>query len=154
MVIYSCIYYWYCFLVLKFGLLMFLIQYSLQVKSKFKGHQKRITSLAFPNALNVLVSLGADAHVRTIILSKKQLLICSVLIYKSKLWSYLDCIQMIHFDMWFSALVYARNKWLGETKFQVCLSSSSWEILLQGFCSTVETFPRHVQWILQNFFYL
>jgi hypothetical protein len=114
------------------------------VESKFKGHQKRITSLAFPNALNVLVSLGTDAHVRTITLDKRQLLICNVLIYKSKLWSYLDCMQMIHSDMWFSALVYARNKWLGETKFQVCSSSASREILLQGFCSTVETFPEHV----------
>ncbi len=34
-----------------------------QVKSKLKGHQKRITGLAFSNALNVLVSSGADAQV-------------------------------------------------------------------------------------------
>ena len=35
----------------------------LQVKSKLKGHSKRITGLAFSNVLNVLVSSGADAHV-------------------------------------------------------------------------------------------
>lgn len=34
-----------------------------QVKSKLKGHQKRITGLAFSNSLNVLVSSGADAQV-------------------------------------------------------------------------------------------
>lgn len=33
------------------------------MKSKLKGHQKRITGLAFSNALNVLVSSGADAQV-------------------------------------------------------------------------------------------
>ncbi|CAN6450976.1 unnamed protein product [Victoria cruziana] len=31
-----------------------------EVKSKLKGHQKRITGLAFSNSLNVLVSSGAD----------------------------------------------------------------------------------------------
>lgn len=34
-----------------------------EVKSKLKGHQKRITGLAFSNSLNVLVSSGADAQV-------------------------------------------------------------------------------------------
>ncbi|KAL6002294.1 Protein TOPLESS-RELATED PROTEIN 2 [Asimina triloba] len=33
-----------------------------EVKIKLKGHQKRITGLAFSQALNVLVSSGADAH--------------------------------------------------------------------------------------------
>ncbi|XP_007023214.2 PREDICTED: topless-related protein 4 isoform X1 [Theobroma cacao] len=33
-----------------------------QVKSKLRGHQKRVTGLAFSNALNVLVSSGADAQ--------------------------------------------------------------------------------------------
>ncbi|KAJ6834127.1 topless-related protein 1-like isoform X1 [Iris pallida] len=33
-----------------------------EVKSKLRGHQKRITGLAFSNALNVLVSSGADAQ--------------------------------------------------------------------------------------------
>jgi WD40 repeat protein len=33
-----------------------------EVKSKLKGHQKRVTGLAFSNALNVLVSSGADAQ--------------------------------------------------------------------------------------------
>ncbi|CAI0390933.1 unnamed protein product [Linum tenue] len=33
-----------------------------EVKSKLKGHQKRITGLAFSTSLNVLVSSGADAH--------------------------------------------------------------------------------------------
>ncbi|GAB4832839.1 RNA polymerase II associated Paf1 complex subunit Tpr1 [Ancistrocladus abbreviatus] len=33
-----------------------------EVKTKLKGHQKRITGLAFSNALNVLVSTGADAQ--------------------------------------------------------------------------------------------
>jgi len=36
---------------------------SLQVKSKLKGHTKRITGLAFSHVLNVLVSSGADAQV-------------------------------------------------------------------------------------------
>lgn len=36
---------------------------SLQVKSKLKGHSKRITGLAFSHVLNVLVSSGADAQV-------------------------------------------------------------------------------------------
>ncbi|KAK6941684.1 WD40 repeat [Dillenia turbinata] len=34
-----------------------------EVKTKLKGHQKRITGLAFSNALNVLVSSGADSQV-------------------------------------------------------------------------------------------
>ncbi|CAN6460946.1 unnamed protein product [Victoria cruziana] len=33
-----------------------------EVKSKLKGHQKRITGLAFSQSLNVLVSSGADAQ--------------------------------------------------------------------------------------------
>ncbi|KAG4911286.1 hypothetical protein JHK87_057402 [Glycine soja] len=33
-----------------------------EVKSKLKGHQKRITGLAFSTNLNILVSSGADAH--------------------------------------------------------------------------------------------
>ncbi|XP_031479971.1 topless-related protein 1-like [Nymphaea colorata] len=33
-----------------------------EVKSKLKGHSKRITGLAFSNSLNVLVSSGADAQ--------------------------------------------------------------------------------------------
>ncbi|RWW16846.1 hypothetical protein GW17_00019249 [Ensete ventricosum] len=34
-----------------------------QVKTKLKGHQKKITGLAFSQSLNVLVSSGADAQV-------------------------------------------------------------------------------------------
>ncbi|KAK3436843.1 hypothetical protein EUGRSUZ_C01368 [Eucalyptus grandis] len=34
-----------------------------EVKTKLKGHQKRITGLAFSNVLNVLVSSGADSQV-------------------------------------------------------------------------------------------
>ncbi|XP_059643467.1 topless-related protein 4-like isoform X2 [Cornus florida] len=34
-----------------------------EVKSKLKGHQKRVTGLAFSNVLNVLVSSGADAQI-------------------------------------------------------------------------------------------
>ncbi|XP_022714819.1 topless-related protein 4-like isoform X2 [Durio zibethinus] len=33
-----------------------------QVKSKLRGHQKRVTGLAFSNVLNILVSSGADAQ--------------------------------------------------------------------------------------------
>ncbi|XWS08546.1 hypothetical protein CRYUN_Cryun40dG0011800 [Craigia yunnanensis] len=33
-----------------------------EVKTKLKGHQKRITGLAFSNSLNILVSSGADAQ--------------------------------------------------------------------------------------------
>ncbi|KAJ9692695.1 hypothetical protein PVL29_011670 [Vitis rotundifolia] len=33
-----------------------------EVKSKLKGHQKKVTGLAFSNVLNVLVSSGADAQ--------------------------------------------------------------------------------------------
>lgn len=35
----------------------------LQVKTKLKGHQNRITGLAFSQTLNALVSSGADAQV-------------------------------------------------------------------------------------------
>jgi len=38
-----------------------------QVKSKLKGHSKRITGLAFSNLLNVLVSSGADAQVSSLL---------------------------------------------------------------------------------------
>ncbi|KAJ3677253.1 hypothetical protein LUZ60_002977 [Juncus effusus] len=34
-----------------------------EVKSKLKGHSKRITGLAFSNALNVLISSGADSQI-------------------------------------------------------------------------------------------
>lgn len=34
------------------------------MKTKLKGHQKRITGLAFSNVLNVLVSSGADSQVK------------------------------------------------------------------------------------------
>jgi WD40 repeat protein len=37
--------------------------FLVQVKSKLRGHSKRITGLAFSNVLNVLVSSGADAQV-------------------------------------------------------------------------------------------
>jgi WD40 repeat protein len=37
--------------------------FLMQVKSKLKGHSKRITGLAFSHLLNVLVSSGADAQV-------------------------------------------------------------------------------------------
>nr|GMC71434.1 Topless-related protein 1 [Ipomoea batatas] len=37
---------------------------TFKVKSKLKGHSKRITGLAFSHVLNVLVSSGADAQVR------------------------------------------------------------------------------------------
>lgn len=37
--------------------------YFSQVKIKLKGHQKRITGLAFSHSLNVLVSSGADSQV-------------------------------------------------------------------------------------------
>ena len=33
------------------------------MKSKLKGHQKRISGLAFSTNLGILVSSGADAHV-------------------------------------------------------------------------------------------
>lgn len=34
-----------------------------EVKTKLKGHQKKVTGLAFSQSLNVLVSSGADAQV-------------------------------------------------------------------------------------------
>ncbi|XP_020259152.1 topless-related protein 1-like [Asparagus officinalis] len=37
-------------------------QFFIQVKSKLRGHSKRITGLAFSNSLNVLVSSGADSQ--------------------------------------------------------------------------------------------
>lgn len=40
--------------------------FFIQVKSKLKGHSKRITGLAFSHVLNVLVSSGADAQVHII----------------------------------------------------------------------------------------
>ncbi|MFS7904696.1 putative transcription factor WD40-like family [Helianthus anomalus] len=44
------------------GLLLFII-FVVKVKSKLKGHSKRIIGLAFSHVLNVLVSSGADAQV-------------------------------------------------------------------------------------------
>lgn len=38
----------------------------MQVKSKLKGHSKKITGLAFSHVLNVLVSSGADSQVSKI----------------------------------------------------------------------------------------
>lgn len=38
---------------------------------KFKGHQKRVTGLAFSNALGILVSSGADAQVSSAKKKKK-----------------------------------------------------------------------------------
>lgn len=37
-----------------------------QVKTKLKGHQKRISGLAFSQSLNILVSAGADAQASTV----------------------------------------------------------------------------------------
>lgn len=37
--------------------------FLMQVKTKLNGHQKRITGLAFSQAMNVLISSGADAQV-------------------------------------------------------------------------------------------
>ena len=45
------------------------INLCLKVKSKLKGHSKRITGLAFSHVLSVLVSSGADAQVDNIISS-------------------------------------------------------------------------------------
>lgn len=46
--------------------MLFVIYFCvLKVKIKLKGHQKRVTGLAFSNVLNVLVSSGADAQVRS-----------------------------------------------------------------------------------------
>lgn len=42
---------------------LFIYLLFFQVKSKLKGHSKRITGLAFSHALNVLVSSGADSQV-------------------------------------------------------------------------------------------
>ncbi|KAF3788125.1 Topless-related protein 1 [Nymphaea thermarum] len=47
-----------------------------EVKSKLKGHSKRITGLAFSNSLNVLVSSGADAQVTRVISFLLRLQIC------------------------------------------------------------------------------
>lgn len=40
-----------------------IIAFVLQVISKLEGHLKRISGLAFSNALNVLISSGVDAQV-------------------------------------------------------------------------------------------
>ena len=51
---------------------------SLQVKSKLKGHSKRITGLAFSTALNVLVSSAADNQVRFAAALCSAVLLCAV----------------------------------------------------------------------------
>lgn len=48
---------------LAYGLLTNLHALFSQVKTKLKGHQKRITGLAFSHIQNVLVSSGADSQV-------------------------------------------------------------------------------------------
>lgn len=45
------------------GSVYLILFFLMQVKSKLKGHSKRITGLAFSHVLNVLVSSGADAQV-------------------------------------------------------------------------------------------
>ena len=45
---------------LSFGKIFSIID---QVKTKLKGHQKKITGLAFSQTMDVLVSSGADAQV-------------------------------------------------------------------------------------------
>ena len=52
---------------------------SLQVKSKLKGHSKRITGLAFSTALNVLVSSAADNQVLLAAALGPSVLRCTVL---------------------------------------------------------------------------
>lgn len=49
---------------LAFGIFNNLHASFSQVKTKLKGHQKRITGLAFSHNLNVLVSSGADSQVK------------------------------------------------------------------------------------------
>lgn len=56
----------------------------LQVKSKLKGHSKRISGLAFSNTLNVLVSSGADAQVH----QRSCFIPLNLFVYKS---SIVDC---------------------------------------------------------------
>lgn len=48
---------------LLFAYLCLIMFLQFQVKTKLKGHQKKITGLAFSQSLNVLVSSGADAQV-------------------------------------------------------------------------------------------
>lgn len=59
----SFISYW----VMELLTLTFSVHFSSKVKTKLKGHQKRITGLAFSHTLNVLVSSGADSQVRILI---------------------------------------------------------------------------------------
>jgi WD40 repeat protein len=82
------------------GLRMFLIRDSLQVKSKLKGHQKRITGLAFSNSLNVLVSSGADAQVHTIAMNKRHSDMHCFRVQKQALVLSVSC-SMIRSYMWF-----------------------------------------------------
>lgn len=61
----------------------------LQVKSKLKGHSKRITGLAFSHVLNVLVSSGADAQVENFFI----LYVCKHLVCYIKLKYQFDAIN-------------------------------------------------------------
>ena len=50
----------------------------MKVKTKLKGHQKRITGLAFSHVLNILVSSGADSQVKNF--NQQPFALCSVFI--------------------------------------------------------------------------
>ncbi|KAE8733394.1 Topless-related protein 3 [Hibiscus syriacus] len=60
-----------------------------EVKSKLKGHQKRITGLAFSTSLNILVSSGADAH-----------LCCGALILHVTQLAIYDASKMVRIQQW------------------------------------------------------
>ena len=55
--------YSYCKWLEQQQLLFTIFHLLVKVKSKLRGHNKRITGLAFSHVLNVLVSSGADAQV-------------------------------------------------------------------------------------------
>jgi WD40 repeat protein len=91
-----------------------------QVKTELKGHQKRITGLAFSTNLGVLVSSGADAQVTI----SNEFLVCASqddhVFNNPHLLPYLSCFSLwIYLHQWSS-------RWLSS--IQLCVwTNDTWE---------------------------
>lgn len=72
---------------------------SVQVKSKLKGHQKRITGLAFSTSLNILVSSGADAQVSDFIFWSISLVSVKEQLQKANVWTLLYRFYLAHHNL-------------------------------------------------------
>lgn len=111
---------------------MIVVLIIFQVKSKLKGHQKRITGLAFSNSLNVLVSSGADfqVHIRwSINLIQLEniigFLLCHITFSTSYVIAIFWCLLIFFFLNYY---------WWQCTVLQLCVwSTDGWDTLASKF---------------------